>query len=294
MDLLEAEARAGKTVIATTHDLAGGPAVRPGWRSTAAWWRTGPPRLLLDQRRAAAGRTAATCSCWDGRTVVLDDAHHHDERLAGERHYHDHGALMDLILLTAPTYGFLSARPGRGRLVGIVCAVMGAIVVRGLAFIGDAVSHAAFPGVVIAYIIGARCTSVGRRGVATALAIGWVTAAAAPLRHRIGVLFAGMFALGMRCSARSTATWADLFGYLLGNVLGIAARTWSRWPCSAAVVLVVALLCKELLYATFDPLGAAPPGCRWRGWTTCSWRSMALTIVVSIQAVGSSWSWRCW
>lgn len=90
--------------------------------------------------------------------------------------------------------------------VGLVCAVVGSfMVLRGLAFMGDALSHSAFPGVVAAYLLkgpfylGAAVAAVG-----TALAIGWVT------RHgrlrgdtAIGVLFAGMFALGIFLFSRS-------------------------------------------------------------------------------------------
>ena len=85
-------------------------------------------------------------------------------------------------------------------LVGVVCAVVGTyMVLRGLAFMGDAISHSAFPGVVIAYLLQAPFyLGAAIAAVATALAIGWVTRRG-NLRGdtAIGVIFAGMFALGV-------------------------------------------------------------------------------------------------
>src|SRR5882762_6434117 len=110
-------------------------------------------------------------------------------------------------------------------LVGVVCAVMGTFVVlKGLAFIGDAVSHAAFPGLVIAYIVGAPLYIGGAiSAVATALGIGLVSRRGR-LRFdtSVGVLFAGMFAFGILLFSTINGYVGDLLGYLLGNVLGIS------------------------------------------------------------------------
>ena len=109
-------------------------------------------------------------------------------------------------------------------LVGTVCAVMGTFVVlKGMAFIGDAVSHAAFPGLVIAFMLGIPLYLGGAvAAVTTALAIGWVSRRGG-LRFdtAVGVLFAGMFALGIVLFSTIDDYVGDLFSYLLGNVLGI-------------------------------------------------------------------------
>ena len=85
-------------------------------------------------------------------------------------------------------------------LVGVVCAVVGTyVVLRGIAFIGDAISHAAFPGVVVAYLLQVPFyLGAAVAAVTTALAIGFVTKRSG-LRQdtSIGVLFAGTFALGV-------------------------------------------------------------------------------------------------
>ena len=106
-----------------------------------------------------------------------------------------------LAILTDPlAYGFMQRGLLAAVLVGVVCAVMGSFVVlKGLAFIGDAISHAAFPGLVVAYLLGWPLYLGGAvAAVATALAIGAVSRRG-QLRFdtSVGVLFAGTFALGV-------------------------------------------------------------------------------------------------
>ena len=175
-------------------------------------------------------------------------------------------------------------------IVGLVCAVVGSyMVLRGLAFMGDAVSHSAFPGVVAAYLlrgpfyIGAAIAAVG-----TALAIGWV-ARRGNLRGdtAIGVLFAGMFALGIFLFSLIPNYVGDLFGFLFGEVLGISIGDLVALSALAVIVLaIVGLLWKELLYATFDPLGAAASGLPVGRLDYLFLALIALTIVISLQAVG--------
>jgi len=174
--------------------------------------------------------------------------------------------------------------------VGLVCAVVGSyMVLRGLAFMGDALSHSAFPGVVAAYLLkapfylGAAIAAVG-----TALAIGWV-ARRGRLRGdtAIGVLFAGMFALGIFLFSTIPNYVGDLFGFLFGEVLGISDGDLLALSVLAMIVLAtVALLWKELLFSTFDPLGAAAAGLPVVRLDYLFLALIALTIVVSLQAVG--------
>lgn len=174
--------------------------------------------------------------------------------------------------------------------VGLVCAVVGSyMVLRGLAFMGDALSHSAFPGVVVAYLLrgpfylGAAIAAVG-----TALAIGWVTRRG-NLRGdtAIGVLFAGMFALGIFLFSLIPNYVGDLFGFLFGEVLGIGPDDLVALSALAVVVLgTVVLLWKELLYSTFDPLGAAASGLPVARLDYLFLALIALTVVISLQAVG--------
>ena len=193
-------------------------------------------------------------------------------------------------LLDPLAFPFFVRALAASMVVGLVCAVVGSfMVLRGLAFMGDALSHSAFPGVVAAYLLkgpfylGAAVAAVG-----TALAIGWVT------RHgrlrgdtAIGVLFAGMFALGIFLFSRIPNYVGDLFGFLFGEILGIGPDDLIALTALAIVVLaVVALFWTELLYSTFDPLGGAAAGLPVGRLDYLFLALIALTIVVSLQAVG--------
>jgi manganese/iron transport system permease protein len=193
-------------------------------------------------------------------------------------------------LLEPLAFPFFVRALAASMVVGVVCAVVGSyMVLRGLAFMGDALSHSAFPGVVAAYLLkgpfylGAAIAAVG-----TALAIGWVTRTGR-LRGdtAIGVLFAGMFALGIFLFSRIPNYVGDLFGFLFGEILGIGAGDLLALSALAIVVLgVVAVFWKEFLYSTFDPLGAAAAGLPVGRLDYLFLALIALTIVVSLQAVG--------
>ena len=188
------------------------------------------------------------------------------------------------------TYEFFVRALGASILVGLVCAVVGTyMVLRGLAFMGDALSHAAFPGVVVAYLLkapfylGATAAAVG-----TALAIGWITRRGR-LRSdtTIGVLFAGMFALGIFLFSTIPHYVGDLFGFLFGQPLGISSSDLLALAVlSATVLVIVTVLWKELLYSTFDPLSAAASGLPVAALEYLFLGLIALTIVISLQAVG--------
>jgi ABC-type Mn2+/Zn2+ transport system permease subunit len=187
-------------------------------------------------------------------------------------------------------YDFMQRGLAAAVLVGIVCAVVGTFVVlKGLAFIGDAVSHAAFPGLVIAFILGAPLYLGGAvAAVGTALAIGLVSRRSR-LRFdtSVGVLFAGTFALGILLFSTIKTYVADLLGYLLGNVLGIGVGDLIQVAVLGIVVLaIVVVIRKELLFATFDPLGAAASGLPVAFLEYLLLALIGVTIVVSIQAVG--------
>ncbi|MBA3875942.1 MAG: manganese ABC transporter permease [Anaerolinea sp.] len=194
------------------------------------------------------------------------------------------------LLLEPLGYEFFVRALAAAILVGLVCAVIGTyMVLRGLAFMGDALSHAAFPGVVAAYLLkapfylGAAIAAVG-----TALAIGWITRRGR-LRGdtTIGVLFAAMFAFGIFLFSTIPNYVGDLFGFLFGEVLGISASDLAALAVLSVVVLAtVAVLWKELLYSTFDPLAAAASGLPVAALEYLFLGLIALTIVISLQAVG--------
>jgi ABC-type Mn2+/Zn2+ transport system permease subunit len=196
-----------------------------------------------------------------------------------------------LSFVTDPlAYGFMQRGLVASVIVGVVCAVMGTFVVlKGLAFIGDAVSHATFPGLVIAYIVGAPLYVGGAiAAVATALASGLVSRRGGRrVDTSVGVLFAGTFAFGVLLFSTIKNYVADLLGYLLGNVLGISNGDLIQLAILGTIVLAIVLLIRtELLFATFDPLGAAASGLPVAFLEYLLLALLGVTIVVSIQAVG--------
>jgi manganese/iron transport system permease protein len=187
-------------------------------------------------------------------------------------------------------YSFMQRGLVAALLVGIVCAVIGTFVVlKGLAFIGDALSHAAFPGLVIAYMVGAPLYVGGAiAAIATSLAIG-VVSRRGRLRFdtSVGVLFAGTFAFGVMLFSTIKNYVADLLGLLLGNVLSIGLGDLVQVAILGVIVLAIMLaIRKELLFATFDPAGAAASGLPVAGLEYLLLALLGVTIVVSIQAVG--------
>ena len=160
-----------------------------------------------------------------------------------------------LDLLLAPLgYDFFVRALIASALVGVACAIVGSFVVlKGMSFIGDAVSHAAFPGIVIAYLVGAPIILGGAiAAIGTALGIGAITRRSG-LRSDaiIGVLFAGMFALGVAIFSSIPNYVGDLFHFIFGDVLGISVGDLQALMLLVfGLLLVLRLLWKELLFST--------------------------------------------
>jgi manganese/iron transport system permease protein len=194
------------------------------------------------------------------------------------------------LLLTPLGYDFFVRALIASALVGVACAIVGSFVVlKGMSFIGDAVSHAAFPGIVIAYLVGAPIILGGAiAAIGTALGIGAITRRSG-LRSDaiIGVLFAGMFALGVAIFSSIPNYVGDLFHFLFGDVLGISVGDLLALTLLVfGLLLVLRLLWKELLFSTFDPLGAGAAGLPVRRLDDLLLILIAVTIVISLQAVG--------
>jgi manganese/iron transport system permease protein len=194
------------------------------------------------------------------------------------------------LLLTPLGYDFFVRALIASALVGVACAIVGSFVVlKGMSFIGDAVSHAAFPGIVIANLLGAPIILGGAiAAIGTALGIGAITRRSG-LRSDaiIGVLFAGMFALGVAIFSSIPNYVGDLFHFLFGDVLGISVGDLAALTLLVlGLLLVLRLFWKELLFSTFDPLGAGAAGLPVRRLDDLLLVLIAVTIVISLQAVG--------
>jgi ABC-type Mn2+/Zn2+ transport system permease subunit len=175
-------------------------------------------------------------------------------------------------------------------IVGVVCPVLGAyVVLRGMAFFGDALAHIILPGVVIAYLLGwPLVVGALAAGIAAALSIGALT------RHReiredaaIGVVFAGAFALGIALMSRQPSYAVDLTHILFGNLLGVTpSDLWVSVGLGAAVLIVVAAFYKEFLVISFDPTLATTLRLPVVFFQNLLLVLLAVVIVVSIQTVG--------
>lgn len=175
-------------------------------------------------------------------------------------------------------------------LVGIVCAVVGTyVVLRGMAFFGDALAHIILPGVVAAFLLGWPLVSGALVvGVVAALAIGAISRRA-PIKEdaAIGVVFAGCFALGIALLSLRRGYAVDLTHILFGNLLGVSLSdvAWIAGLGGLALAAVLAFY-KEFLVLSFDPLLARTLRLPVERLQNLMLVLLAVVIVGSIQAVG--------
>ena len=187
-------------------------------------------------------------------------------------------------------YGFMLRALYVSMLVGIVCPILGAFVVtRGLAFMGDAMSHAVLPGLVVAFMLGVSpFLAAVPAGMGVAFLIGIIARRTGVSQDTsIGILFAGLFALGLALLATAKGVSVDLEDLLLGQVLAVSGTDVYITAGLVAVVLVVLYaLNKELVFTSFDPVGASVAGLHTARLDYLLLVLLALVIVIALQAVG--------
>ena len=202
-------------------------------------------------------------------------------------------SLLDL-LLGPLAYSFMVRGLLAAVTVGVVCATVGTyVVLRGMTFFGDALAHAILPGMAVGYLIGG-----GARGplfwwglctaILTSIGIGAVSKGERFKEDTaIGVVFAGMFALGIALISTVRSYTVDLTHFLLGNVLGVSpGDLWLTVIFGGLVVLAILIFYKEFLVLSFDPVLAStlrlPAGVLHYLLLVL----IAVTVVVSLQTVG--------
>jgi ABC-type Mn2+/Zn2+ transport system permease subunit len=175
-------------------------------------------------------------------------------------------------------------------LVGMVCAVIGTyVVLKRLAFIGAGISHSAFGGVGLGYLLGVSPIGVAIPfSLAVAMAIGWVSRRGKVSEDTaIGIFFAGTMALGVLFIGLREGYNVDLFGYLFGSILSVSsADIWIILGLGLGVIGVVLLLFKEFFFMSFDEEMAAVSGLPVDRLYFLLLGLMALTVIVSIKIVG--------
>jgi ABC-type Mn2+/Zn2+ transport system permease subunit len=192
-------------------------------------------------------------------------------------------------LLEPFTLPFMQTALAAAVLVGIGCSLLGVYVVhRRMAFIGDALAHTTLPGIGVAYLTGVNL-SLGATfsAVLTAVLIAWATRRQ-QLREdtAIGIVFTGLFALGVVILSR-TKTTRNLADILLGNVLAVTPHDlWLIGGITLGVVLVLLLFHKELELTSFDPTHGAVMGLSSDRLRLLLLILLAFTVVTAIQVIG--------
>lgn len=194
--------------------------------------------------------------------------------------------------LTDPLqYPFMQRALLEMAIIGALCGLIGCFVVlRGLAFIGDALAHAVFPGVVLSYVAG-QSILIGAFvfGSLTAFGVGVLSRSRRVSEDSaIGVLFAAFFALGVVILSRQGGFRRDLGSLLFGNILGVSATdVWVTLVVAVVVGGIVLLLLKEFTLVAFDPTMARSAGYPVFALDLLLLLLVAATIVVSLQTVGN-------
>ncbi len=193
-------------------------------------------------------------------------------------------------LLAPLSYTFMQRGMLVAVLVGIACAVVGCyVVLRSMAFIGDAMAHSILPGVAVAYLLkGNLLVGALIAAVLVALGIGFFSRQGRVKEDSaIGILFAAAFSLGVILISSIRTYAVDLSHILFGNVLGVSPTDLLLTAgLVVAVLAVVFFLYKELLVVSFDPVLAATLRLPAERLRTVLLVLLALTVVVSLQSVG--------
>ncbi|TXL64959.1 metal ABC transporter permease [Cerasibacillus terrae] len=186
-------------------------------------------------------------------------------------------------------YEFLQKALFTSIMVGILCGVIGSfIILRGMALMGDAISHAILPGVAISFMLGINYFyGAVLMGIITALGIGFVTQnSRIKSDSSIGIVFSAFFALGILLLMKAQ-TAVDLSQILFGNVLSVrSSDMWLTLIIGVVVLLFVFIFYKEFLITTFDPIISKSYGIPTKLVHYGLMVLLTLVTVASLQTVG--------
>lgn len=188
------------------------------------------------------------------------------------------------------SYPFMTRALIAAVIVGVVCPIIGTyVVLRGMAFFGDALAHIILPGVVIAFLLGWPLV-LGALivGVFAALLIGYISRRSDIKEDAaIGVVFAGAFALGVALISLQRSYAVDLTHILFGDLLGVTSSDlWFMAALAIVVLLTIFAFYKEFLVLSFDPLLASTLRLPVTFLQYLLLVLLSLVIVLSIRAVG--------
>ncbi len=187
-------------------------------------------------------------------------------------------------------YGFMVRALIVSVLVGIMCPVIGAYVItRGRAFMGDALAHSVIPGMVVAVLLNiSPFFAAVPTGIVIALLMGTVSRRTGISEDTsIGIVFAGMFALGLVMLSVVPDVNVNIEDLLLGQVLGVTRTdVYVSLALTALVLLGLYTFHRHLVYTTFDQIGASVVGIKTSLVEYILLALLALVIVIGIQAAG--------
>jgi manganese/iron transport system permease protein len=194
------------------------------------------------------------------------------------------------LLLEPLTYAFMQRGLLAGTMVGILCAVVGVyVVLRGMAFLGDALAHAILPGVAVAYLFGGNLLLGALvAAVVVAIGIGYFSRQGTIKEDTaIGILFAAALSLGVALISSIRTYAVDLSHIMFGNVLGVSTTDlWLTAGLGLLVLLTVFLLYRPFMVISFDPVLAATLRLPTELLRNIMLILLAVTIVISLQTVG--------
>ena len=193
-------------------------------------------------------------------------------------------------LIQPLTYGFMQRGMAAAVIVGIVCAVIGCyVVLRGMAFIGDALAHAILPGVAISYLLGGNLL-IGAlvAAIVVALGIGLFSRREVIKEDTaIGILFAAALALGVALISSIRTYAVDLSHILFGDILGVSPGDLLMIAIlSFVVIAAILVLYRPFLVISFDPVLASTLRMPAELLRNLMLILLATTVVVSLQTVG--------
>ena len=176
-------------------------------------------------------------------------------------------------------------------LVGIICGAIGVFVIlRGYSFLGDALAHAIFPGVVVTFILGGNFL-IGAliAAIVVTMLIGAISQSGRINNDTaIGVLFAGSFALGIALMSLQSGYVRDLNAFLFGSILGVSREDlWLTAGVGALVLIALALFRREIILISFDRVFSRSTGLNLWIYDQLFLILLAMAIVISLQTVGN-------
>lgn len=193
-------------------------------------------------------------------------------------------------LMTPLAYNFMQRGMLAAVMVGVLCAILGCyVVLRSMAFLGDAMAHAVLPGVAIAYLLGGNLVfGALAAAVVVALGIGFFSRKGQIKEDTaIGILFTAALALGIALISSIRTYAVDLSHILFGNVLGVSETDlWITAVMGGAILVATLLAYKPFLLISFDPVLASTLRIPVEFFRTLMLILLAFTIVISIQSVG--------